>query len=108
MIKHTLIFGRDEEHHPEQHGTEEDWEIDTQRTIEEARELLDSCRRFEHFVFLKPECIVIENRELGCYTEFHGSPEEIAALGEGLTERLPPERVTSYWLDHLRHEHVEQ
>lgn len=72
--------------------------------LQQARQLLDLCLRFESYLFIKPGEVTVENHTFGCYTEFRGEPDEIAALADGLREHLPPERAHSYWLDHLRNE----
>lgn len=103
MITSKLIFGRDDEHRDEAHGTADEWEFDATNALSEARLKLEVCRRFDHFLFLETDRIVIENRELGCYLALTGNQAEIAELSAGLSSRMPPENTTSYWLDHLRH-----
>ena len=73
-------------------------------TLEQARELVVLCLRFESYVFIKPGEITVENHTLGCYTDFRGEPAEIADLALGVSEKLPPEKAHSNWLDHLHKE----
>lgn len=73
-------------------------------TLEQARDLLSVCLRFESYVFIKPGEITVENHTLGCYTDFRSEPDEMSELARGLEERLPPANAHSNWLDRLRKE----
>lgn len=110
MITKTLTFGRDEDHAHE-HEEDEPWHIKTVVTVEQAEHVLNICERFESHLFLRrgeislaPSSIVIENRELGCWTEFSGPADEMLALASGRSERLPPVPARSLYLEHLRFE----
>lgn len=98
MITTTLQFGAEQEQDSEDEGMS----LPTrQLSIDEARELIAVCQKFDCYVFIDPEQITIENHTLGCWTEFHGTTQEIALIASSLAERLPPPLHShSHWLDH--------